>query len=200
MDEQNRDLAPGLTIDELVREVDLPIRTVRYYIAEGLLPGPGARGKAASYGEEHVLRLRMIRLLSERHLPLSDIRQRLQSLTIDELRAVLREEQGRSAHLARLEKARSPKDYISGLLREARASRAPRIADDLAADRPPLASGVYPRRQAPGQSERSPQRPEAWQHWELAPGVELHVRDDVRTRYRALIERLRREVAEFIDR
>ena len=50
----------GLSIDELARSSELPVRTIRYYVAEGLLPGPGGRGKAATYGEDHLLRLRLI--------------------------------------------------------------------------------------------------------------------------------------------
>ena len=52
-------------IEELADLVGVPVRTVRYYIAEGLLPGPGTRGKGTVYGEEHLLRLRLIRLLAD---------------------------------------------------------------------------------------------------------------------------------------
>src|SRR5690242_10862011 len=51
------------TIEELAEQVGTPVRTIRFYIAEGLLSGPGTRGKAASYSGEHLLRLRLIRRL-----------------------------------------------------------------------------------------------------------------------------------------
>lgn len=188
MDERTPDLASGMTIDELAREVDLPVRTVRYYIAQGLLPGPGARGKAASYGAEHLLRLRLIRLLVERHQPLSDIRARLQSLGLDELRALLQAEQGQSDRLERLDRTRSPRDYVAALLQEARDARA----------EPGIGAAALPGSDAPLFVRRSvahrfsPRQPEEWERWELAPGVELQVRADARTRYRELIESLLR--------
>src|SRR3954464_11640452 len=68
-DTQERTMAgdeQGLTIEELARRADVPVRTVRFYIAERLLPGPGARGRDAVYSEEHLLRLLLVRRLSER--------------------------------------------------------------------------------------------------------------------------------------
>ena len=43
-----------LTLEDLVNISGLPIRTVRFYIQEGLLPGPDSRGKNARYTEEHL--------------------------------------------------------------------------------------------------------------------------------------------------
>ena len=58
-----------------------PVRTIRYYIAEGLLPAPGRYGSAARYDDAFVARLRAIRRLQERHLPLAEIRKALEGLT-----------------------------------------------------------------------------------------------------------------------
>jgi len=58
-----------------------PVRTIRYYIAEGLLPAPGRFGSAARYDDAFVARLRAIRRLQERHLPLAEIRKALEGLT-----------------------------------------------------------------------------------------------------------------------
>lgn len=49
--------SPLLTIDDLAARAEVPIRTVRFYIAEGLLPGASSRGKGASYTQEHLDRL-----------------------------------------------------------------------------------------------------------------------------------------------
>jgi DNA-binding transcriptional MerR regulator len=57
-----------------------PVRTIRYYIAEGLLPAPGRYGSAARYDDGFVARLRAIRRLQERHLPLAEIRRTLEGL------------------------------------------------------------------------------------------------------------------------
>src|ERR1044072_5340530 len=52
-DGQGRTMAgdePGLTIEELAKRADVPVRTVRFYITERLLPGPGGRGRGGGGG------------------------------------------------------------------------------------------------------------------------------------------------------
>ncbi|HLZ10880.1 MAG TPA: MerR family transcriptional regulator [Chloroflexota bacterium] len=112
----------GLTIEELATAVDLPIRTIRYYIAEGLIAGPNGRGKAALYGEEQKLRLRLIRRLANEHVPLAEIRSRLAGLGADDVATLLDQEESRSTELQVARTAQSPRDYIAALLRNARAT------------------------------------------------------------------------------
>jgi DNA-binding transcriptional MerR regulator len=69
-----------LTLDQLCQEVGVTVRTVRYYISEGLLPPPHAQGPAARYGDIHVQRLRAIAQLKEQYLPLREIRRVLDGL------------------------------------------------------------------------------------------------------------------------
>ena len=75
----------------------MPVRTIRFCfsIAQGLLPGPQGRGKAAAYREEHLLRLQLIRRLSEQRVPLAEIRARVAPLALEEVRALLGEEERR---------------------------------------------------------------------------------------------------------
>jgi DNA-binding transcriptional MerR regulator len=42
------------TLEELEKMSGLPIRTLRFYIQEGLLPGPDTRGKFARYSQKHL--------------------------------------------------------------------------------------------------------------------------------------------------
>src|SRR5215210_5590262 len=91
---------PLMSIEELAAHASVRVRTIRFYVAEGLLPGPGARGRAAAYGEEHLLRLRLIRRLAERHVPLAEMRGRLAGLSLDEVRTLLDEEDRAAAALA----------------------------------------------------------------------------------------------------
>src|SRR5262245_11099464 len=167
-----------LSIEELAARVDVPVRTVRYYIAEGLLPGPGARGRAAAYGEEHLLRLRLIRRLVEQRVPLAEIRQRLGSLALAEVAALLVEEERHSARLQRAAAGPSPRDYVAALLARAGSPSPP-------APLPPPAKGRVLREAGPSWT---PSRP--WTRWELAPGVELHVRADASEDQRRLVQRL----------
>ena len=54
--------------------------TVRYYLAQGLLPAVGQTGPGSKYTDGHLARLRVIRRLQAEHLPLAEIRRRLETL------------------------------------------------------------------------------------------------------------------------
>lgn len=79
-------------LDELAERAGVSARTVRYYVQRGLLPAPEFRGPDTAYGEEHLLRLRAIRALQARHLPLDAIEAALASRSLDELARVARGE------------------------------------------------------------------------------------------------------------
>jgi DNA-binding transcriptional MerR regulator len=68
------------TLTELADLAGVTPRTVRYYIGQGLLPTVGQSGPGAKYGEDHLARLRLIRRLQREHLPLGEIRRRLDRL------------------------------------------------------------------------------------------------------------------------
>lgn len=55
-----------MRISELSRESGVPVATIKYYLREGLLP-PGASTAVnqASYGDEHLRRLRLIGVLTD---------------------------------------------------------------------------------------------------------------------------------------
>ena len=61
----------------LADAADVTPRTVRYYIAQGLMPSPGRLGANTRYGREHLERLRLIRSLQDEGLPLAEIRDRV---------------------------------------------------------------------------------------------------------------------------
>lgn len=67
-------------IGELAGLAGATPRTVRYYVAQGLLPAPVGVGPGAHYTDDHLARLRLIRRLQRQHQPLSEIRQRVSSL------------------------------------------------------------------------------------------------------------------------
>jgi DNA-binding transcriptional MerR regulator len=68
-----------LDLTELADRAGVSIRTVRYYIQQGLLQEPEARGPGAHYTEEHLDRLLLIKRLQKEHLPLAEIRKAIQS-------------------------------------------------------------------------------------------------------------------------
>ncbi len=61
-------------IDELCRLSGFSRRTVRYYVQEGLVNPPAARGRGGYYSEVHVRQLARIRELQERGYRLEAIR------------------------------------------------------------------------------------------------------------------------------
>ncbi|HVU68680.1 MAG TPA: MerR family transcriptional regulator [Ktedonobacteraceae bacterium] len=201
---------PHLTIEELAERVDIPVRTVRYYITEGLLPGPEGRGKATTYSEEHLQRLRLIRLLSNQHRPLAEIHQLLNRLSLAEVKTLLAEEEQRARELEPAGQPPQPREYIAALLRNAQASRlaAAQSAQvsppaPAPASRPPGSSRSVTPGQKRVRESSSPYRsvpatsPEGWQRWLLAPGVELHVREGAEEQQRDLLERLLRAADMF---
>ncbi len=42
---------------------EIPERTVRYYVQEGLLPPPRGRGRGAHFDDDHLVRLKLIRAM-----------------------------------------------------------------------------------------------------------------------------------------
>ncbi|MFT4040210.1 MAG: MerR family transcriptional regulator [Thermomicrobiales bacterium] len=80
------------TIGDLERETGISARNIRYYITQGLLPAANGRGVGATYGPDHLLRLKYITTLKDSNMPLAEIRQKLEGLQGDTLAAMLRVE------------------------------------------------------------------------------------------------------------
>ncbi|HEY7346763.1 MAG TPA: MerR family transcriptional regulator [Ktedonobacterales bacterium] len=174
-----------LTIEELAERADISVRTIRFYIAEGLLPGPGARGKAASYSSDHLLRLRLIRRLSEQRMPLAEMREMLSRLSSEDEQALLAEEEKRAMQREQAAQTQAPKEYLGMLLQQAREARQPPPGPA------PVAQASASLKLYPRPVNALPHQPaDVWQRWELAPGVELYVKVDVADKQRRLIERL----------
>ncbi len=80
------------TIADLEEQTGISARTIRYYITEELLPAARGRGVGATYSKAHLLRLKAISRFKEDHLPLEEIRKRLEGMSDDELAAMLQVE------------------------------------------------------------------------------------------------------------
>lgn len=63
------------TLAELAEAAGLSARTVRYYMAEGLLPSPIGSGKKAHYDDSHLTALEQIKDLKKLGYSLDQIRQ-----------------------------------------------------------------------------------------------------------------------------
>jgi DNA-binding transcriptional MerR regulator len=144
-------------------------RTVRYYLAQGLLPAVRLAGSGSRYDEDHLARLRLIRRLQGEHLPLAEIRRRLEELEDDEIREL-------AADDTRTPPADSALDYLRTVL----------AGPQSPAPRPGLPQVLTSQRAAPPMPALAPapapdpaSRPIERSQWErivLAPDVELHIR------------------------
>jgi DNA-binding transcriptional MerR regulator len=70
---------PEMTIDDLARRAQLPVRTIREYHTMRLLPPPERRGRVGYYGPGHVDRLELIARLQRRGYSLAGIRDLLRA-------------------------------------------------------------------------------------------------------------------------
>lgn len=90
--------ATTLTLDELCEQTGVTVRTVRYYIAEGLLPPPIGHGTSARYSGEHLDRLTAIAALKDRFLPLREIRRTLSGLEPEAIASMAEQARGQMDH------------------------------------------------------------------------------------------------------
>jgi len=74
-----RERAQWFTLQELAAEAGLPARTIRFYVARGLVPPPAGAGRGAAYSREHLARLKAVKRLQSKGLMLADIGRRLGS-------------------------------------------------------------------------------------------------------------------------
>ena len=151
---------PSLDLAELSAKADVSPRTVRYYIQQGLLPEPESRGPGAHYGPEHLDRLNLIRQLQREHLPLAEIRRRIDGLSSADIRRLATQSPKRAA-------SSSAAAYIRQVLSEA----SPNFVARATAE--------------PSATSRS-----QWERISLAPDVELHVRRPLAREQNRKVERL----------
>lgn len=154
-------LPPTYDLNELCRLTGITPRTVRYYIQQGLLAGPGARGPGARYDAGQLDRIRLIRRLQREHLPLAEIRRRLEALDDEAVRTALAAAPpaaGQGAGTKGTGAAQSALDYVrdvlSGGVAKFAAAPAPMRAaaptpPDRAAPGAPGAAGAPPMPAAP---------------------------------------------------
>jgi DNA-binding transcriptional MerR regulator len=175
------------SISELADLAGVTPRTVRYYLAQGLLPSAGQSGPGTRYSASHLARLRVIRGLQAEHLPLAEIRRRLDGLDDDQVVALAEQDVPGPPPDSAL-------DYIRSVLHEA---RAPHTGSLMRASVP--APGPAPAIPAPTSAERlgeslhSAAKPGERSQWErivLATDVELHIRRPLSRTQNKRVDRL----------
>lgn len=186
-------MTDALDIKTLSRETGVGVRTIRYYLAEKLLPPPHGRGPATSYGPGHRDRLLLIRRLQEAHQPLAVIRERLQTLNEAGIAAAL-------AELGPERKAAGPTaaDYVRQVLATSSTPSQSKSAQRAASSAPLDAASTT----SPASAPTHPAEPErsTWERIRLHPSLEIHVRRPLtradQRRLEALLEQAKRLFAD----
>ena len=167
-------------INELAKKAGVSVRTIRFYIDEGLLPSPPSQGRYAVYSEDHLERLELIRLLKEKFLPLKEIRMRLSGISQADVRAAIAQEKRTAAQtIDRHGTDRLIQDAAAG-------TTALDYVNQLLQSQPGSAQPAP----APKISEPPPAKEDLWDRVRLAPGVELHIQQPVEPSTRHRLDQL----------
>ena len=133
-------------------------RTIRYYMAEGLIQTPGEKqGTASLFSYLNLLQLLTVKKLQAEHLPIRKIRELVAGKSEQELEMLL----GVGGVAAKKSRETDAKRYLESLL-----------APESAAF--PMETAAAPPPPAPQMLEQSA----SWQRVEIEPGLELHIRSD----------------------
>jgi DNA-binding transcriptional MerR regulator len=160
-------------------------RTIRYYLAEGLIQSSEERqGTASVFGYLNVLQLVAVKKLQAEHLPIRKIRELVDGKNEQELETLL----GVGAQSGKRPNDSEAKRYLESLLapsmsRLPGSNTRPRSASMSAADQSAVPASA-------------PEQTGAWQRLEIEPGLELHIRSDytpptTSARTRSLTDRIR---------
>ena len=198
-----------LTLTQLAENSGLQPRTIRSWVAQGLLPGPLTRGPAARYPADQLERILAIRTLKDLlGMSLTDIRRELLVATAEQIQAwaekaagiapesqksaAMSEPADPAAALDYFRSLRSPEPAphfgLSSSVRESEstppynASPKPRTSGFEALERRLTDSGA---RTPPTSKSRS----EQWLTISITPDVELSVRAQLDPEQRARLER-----------
>jgi DNA-binding transcriptional MerR regulator len=159
-------------LSDLCRRGGVTTRTVRYYVQQGLLPSPGL-GAGARYGQGHLARLRLIRRLQSEHLPLAEIRRRLEGLDDEAVQALLD-----ASASADPSSATSAVDYVRQVLGGPTRGAPPGSWPNRPPSSPVSSGGppVVPSSPGSGPVARPGADRAQWERIALTPDVEVHIR------------------------
>lgn len=167
-------------INELAKQAGVSVRTIRYYIDEGLLPPPETKGRYASFGEEYLDLLELIRRLKDAFLPLKEIRERVVGLTHEQVRALLVELDQEGQEPEKFLPFTQPKEIH--FMRDASVKQSLPIESNKkmklssALDYVNQVLNTQDASSKYQQPSRAVRQGETWQRIRIVPGIELHVR------------------------
>lgn len=174
-------------------------RTVRFYLAEGLLsPAEEKQGTASVFNYKHLLQLLAIKKLQAEDLPIRKIKQLLDGLEEADLKRLLQVESKQA------QKNEATK-FLESLLTTGKPENKP-SAGPLRQRSSPSFSAKAPAVTNVGSSiSPMPEEPDAWVRIEVEQGVELHLRSGVqlpteRKGLQLLAEKIVRAVESYLSK
>lgn len=171
------------SLTDLAGASGIPVRTLRYYLAQGLLPAPARQGRLTRYPESTLRRLQLVKRLRAAHLPLAEIRERLDAMSDADVTAALAP-RGVAEQLSLRAGLGVPSVYVV------------RPPVDLEAPWPaPPPWPAAPRLPL----ERPPGARTQWDRIFLEPGVELHVQRPLSRLASKRVERLVEVAREILE-
>jgi len=162
-------------------------RTIRYYLAEGLIqPADEKQGTASVFIYKHLLQLVVVKKLQAEHLPIRKIRELVTDKDEQQLESLL----GVTASTHNGTDDKAAKRYLESLLAPSMSVTSMKSA---AYETAPLSSAPEP-----PQTDSSV----SWQRVEIEPGLELHIRSDYtaaasNARTKGLSERIRTAISRY---
>ena len=175
---------------ELADLAGVTTRTVRYYLSQGLLPAVGQSGPGSKYDDRHLARLRLIRRLQAEHLPLAEIRRRLDELDDDEIRGLAGTDLPAAPTDSALDYLRSVLEPPSVAPRGAPVPSLARMSMALPAFEPAPDVLHSTMTTAPAAAVPTPIERSQWERIVLAPDVELHIRRPLTRAQNKQVDRL----------
>lgn len=145
-------------------------RTLRYYLAEGLIsPATEKQGTASVFGYTHLLQLLVVKKLQSEHLPIRKIKELVHRRTERELERLL----GLDQKPGTKNEAHS---YLEKLLTRSSSPSSPSRVNQKSTS----PTAVTPRHAPLSTTARqaAPSAGASWSRLEIEPGLELHVRGD----------------------
>lgn len=179
------------SIKELEELTGFMVRTIRFYIKEGLVPRPDGTGGGASYNDKHILCLQAIKLLDDSQIKLSGIKKVLSGMTEEQMRSFVADaETGKRAwDTASLEKWVQPGNVTSSATVSRNFSFSA-IGNSEPAQGPKSSSASIL-----GRLSRSTEPPqETWMRLRPIEGVEVSIRNDVDQKTKELVMQLARQL------
>lgn len=168
-------------ISELAKLAGVTVRTIRYYISQGLLPSPSVSGQFDRYDDSYLHKLELIKRLKAEYLPLEKIRSLLTTLSDEAIETEVASSNPLPAVPG------SARDYIRYVLYPDEAvSLNKRLASRLAEPDMEIGGVIQDEKRSyhalrvapsPVPSPLAAHESETWLRYRIRPDIELHVRE-----------------------